>query len=56
MADEETFGDNRAKKVAGRAKRQRHVQGTRTYLHDVTNRIAKRARKSEPREPTNRQT
>ena len=35
--------DNRAKKVAGRSKRRRFVQGTRAYTHAVTNSIAKRA-------------
>lgn len=37
--------NNRAKKVEGREKRRRFVQGTRTYLHNVTNSIARRAKK-----------
>ena len=35
--------DNRAKKVEGRAKKRRFVQGTRAYTHAITNSIAKRA-------------
>jgi hypothetical protein len=35
--------DNRDKKVEGRAKRRRFVQGTRAYTHAMTNSIAKRA-------------
>ena len=45
MADEETPPDNRAKKVAGRAKRRRYVQGTRAYTHAMTNSMARRASK-----------
>ncbi|HLJ68664.1 MAG TPA: hypothetical protein VKX16_15010 [Chloroflexota bacterium] len=37
--------DNRARKIQGRAKRRRFVQGTRAYTHAVTNSIAKRAAK-----------
>jgi hypothetical protein len=35
--------NNRTKKVKGRAKRRRFVQGTRTYLHAMTNSVARRA-------------
>jgi hypothetical protein len=35
--------DNRAKKVEGRAKKRRFVQGTRAYTHAIVNSIAKRA-------------
>jgi hypothetical protein len=45
MADEREQRDNRAKKVEGRERRRRFVQGTRTYLHDVTNSIARRGKK-----------
>jgi hypothetical protein len=45
MSDEREHRDNRAKKVEGREKRRRFVQGTRAYLHDMTNSIARRARK-----------
>ena len=34
--------DNRAKKVAGRHKRKRYVQGTRAFVHAMTNSMAKR--------------
>lgn len=34
---------NREKKVEGRSKRRRFVQGTRAYTHALTNSIAKRA-------------
>lgn len=40
---EETALDNRDKKLAGRAKRKRYVQGTRAYTHAMTNAMAKRA-------------
>lgn len=40
MDDEQ--GSNREKKVAGRAKRRRYKQGTRSYLHDMTNSVARR--------------
>jgi hypothetical protein len=33
---------NRAKKVAGRRKQRRYVQGTRSYLHAMTNSAVKR--------------
>jgi hypothetical protein len=39
--------DNRAKKVEGRAKKRRFVQGTRAYTHAITNSIAKRAAQKE---------
>jgi hypothetical protein len=35
--------DNRDRKVEGRAKRRRYVQGTRAYTHAIANSIAKRA-------------
>jgi hypothetical protein len=38
--------DNRDRKVQGRAKRRRYVQGTRAYTHALTNSIAKRAEES----------
>jgi hypothetical protein len=41
---------NRAKKVAGRARRRRYVQGTRSYLHSVTNSAAKRTEEKQPRD------
>ncbi len=34
---------NRDKKVQGRARRRRHVQGTRAFTHAMTNRMAKEA-------------
>jgi hypothetical protein len=40
MDDEQA--SNREKKVAGRAKRRRYKQGTRSYLHAVTNSVARR--------------
>jgi hypothetical protein len=39
--------DNRDRKVEGRAKRRRYVQGTRAYTHALTNSIAKRAEVSD---------
>jgi hypothetical protein len=45
MADERDPRDNRARKVEGREKRRRFVQGTRAYLHDMTNSVARRAKK-----------
>jgi hypothetical protein len=33
---------NRARKVAGREKRRRFVQGTRAYTHAMTNSMARR--------------
>lgn len=33
---------NREKKVAGRAKQRRYKQGTRSYLHAMTNSVARR--------------
>lgn len=42
--------DSRAKKVEGRAKRRRFVQGTRAYTHALTNSIVRRAqRRKKPR-------
>jgi hypothetical protein len=38
--------DNRQKKIQGRAKRRKYVQGTRAYTHAMTNSLAKRAAKS----------
>jgi hypothetical protein len=40
---DDTSRDNRDRKVEGRAKRRRFVQGTRAYTHAMTNSIAKRA-------------
>lgn len=37
---------NREKKIAGRAKRRRYKQGTRSYLHDMTNSVARRLRRA----------
>ncbi len=37
--------DNRDKKVEGRAKRRRFVQGTRAYTHALTNSIARRTQR-----------
>lgn len=34
--------DNREKKVAGREKRRKYVQGKRSYLHAMVNSLAKR--------------
>lgn len=46
MSDErDTPHNNRAKKVQGRAKKRRFVQGTRAYTHAMTNSIAKRAKR-----------
>jgi protein-disulfide isomerase-like protein with CxxC motif len=41
--DQDQPEDNRAKKLAGRTKRRRYVQGTRAYTHAIANSIAKRA-------------
>lgn len=47
MRDDERYSnDNRARKVHGRQKRRRFVQGTRAFTHALTNSIAKRARKA----------
>lgn len=44
MDDDSSFRPrNREKKVAGRRKRDRYKQGTRTYLHALVNSIAGRA-------------
>jgi hypothetical protein len=40
--------DSRARKVEGREKRRRFRQGTRSYLHAMTNSIARRAGKKRP--------
>lgn len=42
--DNRESSDNRSKKVEGRARRRRFVQGTRAYTHALTNSIARRAR------------
>jgi hypothetical protein len=42
---------NRDKKVEGRFKRRRFVQGTRAYTHALTNSIAKRAAARSPKQP-----
>lgn len=41
---EDMPANNRARKLEGRARRRRFVQGTRAYTHALTNSIAKRAR------------
>ena len=41
--DSRILRTNRDKKVEGRSKRRRFVQGTRAYTHALTNSIAKRA-------------
>ncbi len=38
-------GRNRIRKVEGRAKRRKYVQGTRAFTHAMTNSIAKRSGK-----------
>jgi hypothetical protein len=45
---DETPETNRARKVAGRAKRRRFVQGTRAYTHAMTNSMARRAAEKKP--------
>jgi hypothetical protein len=45
---DETPQTNRARKVAGRAKRRRFVQGTRAYTHAMTNSMARRAAAKKP--------
>jgi hypothetical protein len=42
---------NRDKKVEGRSKQRRFVQGTRAYTHALTNSIAKRAAGKPPKRP-----
>lgn len=54
VMDDEHTRDNRAKKIAGRAKRRRFVQGTRAYTHALTNSIAKRAAEKREREEESR--
>lgn len=41
--DKKISNRNRLRKVAGRAKRRRYVQGTRAYTHALTNSIVRRA-------------
>ena len=41
--------DNRSRKLEGRSKRRRYVQGTRAFTHAMTNSMAKRA--AEKRRP-----
>jgi hypothetical protein len=41
--EEQKTRTNREKKVEGRARRRRFVQGTRSYLHAMTNSAAKRS-------------
>jgi hypothetical protein len=48
--------DNRDKKVRGREKKRKYGQGTRAYLHAVTNSIAKRAKAAEQDRPPSRET
>lgn len=43
--DERRSTDNRSKKVAGRAKRRRYVQGTRAWTHAMVNSMAKRTKR-----------
>lgn len=40
---DESLRSSRDKKVAGRAKRRKYMQGTRAYLHALTNSVARRA-------------
>jgi hypothetical protein len=53
---ENPAGDNRAKKVEGRAKRRRFVQGTRAYTHALTNSIARRSAEKSKRDGEDRQS
>ena len=39
--------ENRDKKVEGREKRRRYVQGKRSYLHDMVSSIVKRGKQQE---------
>jgi hypothetical protein len=41
--------DNRTRKIEGRAKKRRFVQGTRAYTHAISNSILKRAKRKTPR-------
>lgn len=46
MPDErEQPHSNRERKVAGRTKRRRYVQGTRAFTHAMTNRVASQAKR-----------
>jgi hypothetical protein len=49
--DSRVLRTNRDKKVEGRSKRRRFVQGTRAYTHALTNSIAKRAAAKSPKQP-----
>lgn len=43
MAHDEDTDNNRKKKLEGRQKRRKYVQGTRAFTHAMTNRKAKEA-------------
>ena len=47
MTHEGEIKSNRDKKLEGRSKRKRFVQGTRAFTHAMTNSIVKRAKGSE---------
>jgi hypothetical protein len=51
---EQRSDSNRNKKVDGRAKRRKYVQGTRAYTHAMTNSMAKRAARVEDGEAAER--
>lgn len=42
---------NRDKKIEGRSKRRRFVQGTRAFTHAMTNSIARRGAVKRPKRP-----
>lgn len=42
--DQQRTPDNRSKKMVGRAKRRRYVQGTRAWTHAMVNSMAKRTK------------
>lgn len=46
MSRDDEPRSNRDRKVEGRAKRKRYLQGTRSYLHALTNSMARRAREA----------
>ena len=48
MSDNDSVS-NREKKVAGRAKRRRYQQGTRSYLHAMTNSVSRRLQQAQER-------
>ncbi len=50
VMDDTQHRDNRARKIEGRAKRRRFVQGTRAYTHALTNSIARRAAEKRPKD------